>query len=241
MKKFKALVVDDEQLARKAIISLIRDFPEIEIAGEAEDVNQAAALIASHQPDLLFLDIQMPGKSGFDLLNEVNYQGKVIFITAYDEYALRAFEINALDYLMKPISPDRFKLAIERLNDQTITEAVPGKQDLRYDDRLFLLMGKHMVFLKISSIVFIQAEGDYTMVTTEDGRKGLILKSKKEWINRLPDSHFCRIHRSYIVNLDFVDKIEKEYNYDFSVTLKNTEKTLIMSRRYARLLKEKMG
>lgn len=241
MKKFKALVVDDEQLARKAIISLIRDFPEIEIAGEAEDVNQAAALIASHQPDLLFLDIQMPGKSGFDLLNEVDYQGKVIFITAYDEYALRAFEINALDYLMKPISPDRFKLAIERLNDQTITEAVPGKQDLRYDDRLFLLMGKHMVFLKISSIVFIQAEGDYTMVTTEDGRKGLILKSMKEWINRLPDSHFCRIHRSYIVNLDFVDKIEKEYNYDFSVTLKNTEKTLIMSRRYARLLKEKMG
>jgi len=241
MKKFKALVVDDEQLARKAIISLIRDFPEIEIAGEAEDVNQAAALIASHQPDLLFLDIQMPGKSGFDLLNEVNYQGKVIFITAYDEYALRAFEINALDYLMKPISPDRFKLAIERLNDQTITEAVPGKQDLRYDDRLFLLMGKHMVFLKISSIVYIQAEGDYTQVTTADGRKGLILKSMKEWIKRLPDSHFCRIHRSYIVNLDFVDKIEKEYNYDFSVTLKNTEKTLIMSRRYARLLKEKMG
>ena len=122
-----------------------------------------------------------------------------------------------------------------------MTEAVPVKQDLRYDDRLFLLMGKHMVFLKISSIVYIQAEGDYTQVTTADGRKGLILKSMKEWINRLPDSHFCRIHRSYIVNLDFVDKIEKEYNYDFSVTMKNTEKTLIMSRRYARLLKEKMG
>lgn len=241
MKKFKALVVDDEQLARKAIISLIKDFPEIEIAGEAEDVNQAAELIAGQQPDLLFLDIQMPGKSGFDLLNEVDYQGKVIFITAYDEYALRAFEINALDYLMKPISPDRFKLAIERLNDQTVTEDVPRKQDLRYDDRLFLLMGKYMVFLKISSIVYIQAEGDYTQVTTADGRKGLILKSMKEWINRLPDSHFCRIHRSYIVNLDFLDKIEKEYNYDFSVTLKNTEKTLIMSRRYARLLKEKMG
>ena len=241
MKKFKALVVDDEQLARKAIISLVKDFPEIEIAGEAEDVNQAAELIAGQQPDLLFLDIQMPGKSGFDLLNEVDYRGKVIFITAYDEYALRAFEINALDYLMKPISPERFKLAIERLNDQTVTEAVPVKQDLRYDDRLFLLMGKHMVFLKISSIVYIQAEGDYTQVTTADGRKGLILKSMKEWINRLPDSHFCRIHRSYIVNLDFVDKIEKEYNYDFSVTMKNTEKTLIMSRRYARLLKEKMG
>jgi len=241
MKKFKALVVDDEQLARKAIISLIRNFPEIEIAGEAEDVKQAADLMASHQPDLLFLDIQMPGKSGFDLLNEVDFQGKVIFITAYDEYALRAFEINALDYLMKPISPDRFKLAIERLKNQEDTKAVPVKQDLRYDDRLFLLMGKHMVFLKISSIIYIQAEGDYTQVITSEGRKGLILKSMKEWNSRLPSSHFCRIHRSYIVNLDFVDRIEKEYNYDFSVTLKNCEKILIMSRRYARLLKDKMA
>ena len=241
MKKFKALVVDDEQLARKALISLIKDYPDIEIAGEAEDVKQAIALIASHQPDLLFLDIQMPGKSGFDLLNEVNYQGKVIFITAYDEYALRAFEINALDYLMKPISPKRFKLAMDRLSEQDEMKAVPLKQNLQYNDRLFLLMGKHMVFLKISSIIYIQAEGDYTQVITSDGRKGLILKSMKEWVSRLPDTHFCRIHRSYIVNLDFVEKIEKEFNYDFSVSLQNCEKTLIMSRRYARLLKEKMG
>ncbi len=228
-------------LARKAIISLIKEYPDIEVAGEAEDVEQAAGLIARHHPDLLFLDIQMPGKTGFDLLNEVEFRGKVIFITAYDEYALRAFEINALDYLMKPISPDRFKLAIDRLNEQDEMKAVPLKQDLRYDDRLFLLMGKHMVFLKISSIIYIQAEGDYTQVTTSDGRKGLILKSMKEWNSRLPDSHFCRIHRSYIVNLDFVEKIEKEYNYDFNVKLKNCEKSLIMSRRYARLLKEKMG
>ena len=241
MKKFKALVIDDEHLARKAIISLIKEYPDIEVAGEAEDAKQAAGLIAMHHPDLLFLDIQMPGKTGFDLLNEVEYGGKVIFITAYDEYALRAFEVNALDYLMKPISPDRFKLAIDRLNEQEEMKAVPLKQDLRYEDRLFLLMGKHMVFLKISSIVYIQAEGDYTQVTTSDGRKGLILKSMKEWNSRLPDSHFCRIHRSYIVNLDFVEKIEKEYNYDFNVKLKNCEKSLIMSRRYARLLKEKMG
>lgn len=241
MKKFKALVIDDEQLARKAIISLVKEYPDIKITGEAEDVKQAHTLIAKHQPDLLFLDIQMPGKTGFDLLNEVEYNGKVIFITAYDEYALRAFEINALDYLMKPISPDRFKLAIDRLNEEEAMTAVPLKQNLRYDDRLFLLMGKHMVFLKISSIIYIQAEGDYTLVSTSDGRKGLILKSMKEWISRLPDNHFCRIHRSYIVNLDFVEKIDKEYNYDFSVTLKNCDKSLIMSRRYARFLKDKMG
>jgi len=241
MNKFKALVIDDEHLARKAIISLIRDYPDIELAGEADDAKQAAHLIDKHQPDLLFLDIQMPGKSGFDLLNEVSYRGKVIFVTAYDEYALRAFEVNALDYLMKPISPERFKRAMDRLNEQDEQHAIPLKHDLRYDDRLFLLMGRHMVFLKISSIVYIQAEGDYTQIVTSEGKKGLVLKSMKEWSKRLPDSHFCRIHRSYIVNLDFVEEIEKEYNYDFSVKLKDTDKSLVMSRRYARLLKEKMG
>ena len=241
MHKFKALVIDDEQLARRAIISLIRDHSAIEVIGEADDARQAASLIEVHQPDLLFLDIQMPGKSGFDLLNEVNYHGKVIFVTAYDEYALRAFEVNALDYLMKPISPERFKKAINRLNDQDNQDSLPLDQDLRYDDRLFLLMGKHMIFLKISTIVYIQAEGDYTQIFTSEGRKGLVLKSMKEWGKRLPDTHFCRIHRSYIVNLDFVEDIEKEYNYDFTVNLKNSDKSLVMSRRYARLLKDKMG
>jgi len=241
MHKFKALVIDDEQLARKAIISLIKAHPAIEVIGEADDAKQAASLIGVHQPDLLFLDIQMPGKSGFDLLNDVNYQGKVIFVTAYDEYALRAFEVNALDYLMKPISPERFQKAVERLNEQEEPHILPLNQDLRYDDRLFLLMGRHMVFLKISTIVYIQAEGDYTQIFTSEGKKGLVLKSMKEWSKRLPDSHFSRIHRSYIVNLDFVEDIEKEYNYDFTVKLKNSDKSLVMSRRYARVLKEKMG
>jgi two-component system LytT family response regulator len=241
MKQFKAIVVDDEQLARKAILSLIREYPAIQVVGEAGDAKQAEGLIAIHQPDLLFLDIQMPGKSGFDLLSEVSFQGKVIFITAYDAYALRAFEINALDYLMKPISPERFKIAVDRLMEEEEEQSPTLNHDLRYDDRLFLLMGKHMIFLKISSIVFIQAEGDYTQITTSEGKKGLILKSMKEWSERLPESHFCRIHRSYIVNLDYVEKIEKEHNYDFSVSLKNSDRVLVMSRRYARLLKEKMG
>jgi len=142
---------------------------------------------------------------------------------------------------MKPISPERFKKAINRLNDQDNQDSLPLDQDLRYDDRLFLLMGKHMIFLKISTIVYIQAEGDYTQIFTSEGRKGLVLKSMKEWGKRLPDTHFCRIHRSYIVNLDFVEDIEKEYNYDFTVNLKNSDKSLVMSRRYARLLKDKMG
>lgn len=241
MKKFKALIVDDEQLARKAIISLISEYPNIELVGEADGVMEAARMIEVHDPDLLFLDIQMPGKSGFDLLDKVNFQGKVIFITAYDEYALRAFEINALDYLMKPISPERFKMAIERIYEQDEKKVISLDHNLKYNDRLFLLLGKEMVFLKISSIVYIQAEGDYTKIVTSEGKKGLILKSMKEWENRLPDSHFCRIHRSYIINLDFVEEVEKEYNYDFSIKLKDCEKSLVMSRRYARSLKEKMG
>jgi len=209
MKKFKALIIDDEQLARKAILSLLKDISCIEVAGEADCVKDAMHMIDLHGPDLLFLDIQMPGKTGFDLLNHTNYQGKVIFITAYDEYALRAFEINALDYLLKPISPVRFKMAIERLENQKDIKIPQFNQDLLYNDRLFLLMGKEMVFLKISSIVYIQAEGDYTKIYTVNNKSGLILKSMKEWESRLPKTYFCRVHRSSIINLEFINKIEK--------------------------------
>lgn len=240
MREFKAIIVDDELLARRALRSLLLDFPHIEILGESDGVQDAIGLIQELKPNLLFLDIQMPGETGFDLLDQINFQGDVIFVTAYDEYALRAFEINALDYLMKPISPKRLKLSINRLDsEERKSPEIP--YTLSYHDRLFVLRGKNMIFLKISTIVYIEAEGDYTNVYTSDGKHGLVLKSMKEWDKRLPNRFFSRIHRSYIVNLDWISHVEKEVNYDFTVHLKEFDKTLQMSRRYARFLKDRMG
>ncbi|MBT3751163.1 MAG: response regulator transcription factor [Bacteroidetes bacterium] len=240
MRVFKAMIIDDELLARRALRSLLADFPHIDIVAESDCVQDAVGKIKEFQPNLLFLDIQMPGKTGFDLLDQIEYQGDVIFVTAYDEFALRAFEINAMDYLMKPVSPKRLQQSISRL-DAEIETHEEVKYILNYRDRLFVLRGRSMVFLKISNIVFIEAEGDYSKVFTSDEKHGLVLKSMKEWEERLPERYFCRIHRSYIVNLEWVERVEKEFNYDFTVHLKNYDKSLMMSRRYARKLKERMA
>lgn len=240
MREYKAMIIDDEVLARRGLRSLLADFPHIEIVAESDSVQDAITKINELKPNLLFLDIQMPGETGFDLLEQIDFQGEVIFVTAYDEYAIRAFEINAMDYLMKPISPKRLKLSINRLDTETKSkDEVPFS--LNYQDRLFVLRGKNMVFLKIANIVYIEAEGDYTNVHTSDGKHGLVLKSMKEWEDRLPPRYFCRIHRSSIVNLDWVERVEKEFNYDFTVHLKDHDQPLMMSRRYARQLKDKMG
>src|SRR3989339_1087970 len=117
--KIRALVVDDERLARKDLTSMLADFPEIAVVGEAQDVPSAIKAIEAHHPDLIFLDIQMPGQTGFDLVEQIDFSGKIIFVTAFDEFALRAFEINALDYLMKPVSPERLQKSLERIQEDT--------------------------------------------------------------------------------------------------------------------------
>ena len=240
MKEHKAIIIDDEELARKELKRLLGDHQNITIIGEADCVTEAKSLVELHLPDLLFLDIQMPGETGFDLLDQIDFNGQIIFITAYDSYAMRAFEVNALDYLLKPISSERLEIALSRLEmDQK--EKPNYNKKLNYNDRLFILMGKQMVFLEISKIVYIRAEGDYSMVYTSDKMKGLIMKSLNEWDERLPDTYFCRIHRSSIINLEYVYKIDKELNYDFSVHIRGLDKPILMSRRYARVIKARMG
>jgi len=240
VKEYKTIIIDDEALARRALLSLLREHQNIKVVAEAGSVTEAVKLIELHCPDLLFLDIQMPGESGFDLLSKVEFTGQVIFITAFDAYALRAFEINALDYLLKPVSPERLENSLARLESVQLSLASNDKS-LDYNDRLFILMGKQMVFLKISTIVYIHAEGDYSMVFTSDNRHGLVYKTMKEWDERLPQTFFCRIHRSSIINLDYVEKIEKEFNYEFSIRLRGIANPVLMSRRYARALKERLG
>lgn len=237
---FRALLVDDERLARKELRSMLSEHSTIEVVGEAENVEQAIKLIAAQQPQVIFLDIQMPGESGFALLEKIEANFKVIFVTAFDAYAIRAFEVNALDYLLKPINPDRLAHAIERLS---ATEIPPSQlaRKLDYEDRLFIEVDEHSRFLKINTIICISAAGDYSEIITSDGQKTLVMKPLKEWEERLPEKYFTRIHRSTIINLEYIERIVGWFNRSYQVHLRHIEEPLMMSRRYAVKLKLKFG
>ncbi|MDA3893051.1 MAG: LytTR family DNA-binding domain-containing protein [Salinivirgaceae bacterium] len=236
----RALVVDDERLARKDLTNMLNEIPGIEPVGEAEDVPSALSAIKELNPDIVFLDIQMPGQTGFDLVEQVDFPGKIIFVTAYDEYALRAFEINAMDYLMKPVNIERLKKSVERLQEEpTVTQK--SFAPLNYSDRLFTTIGTKMQFLKIETILLITSDGDYTHVHTNDGKKGLVTKTMKEWEERLPEKYFARVHRNSIINTEYIDEIEKWFNYSYRVKLKSIKEPVVISRRYAKKLKDIFG
>jgi len=239
-KVLTALVIDDERLARKEMITLLEAHPHIQVVGQADSVVSAISEISKTNPDILFLDIQMPRKSGFDLLGEIDFDGRIIFVTAYDEYAIRAFEVNALDYLLKPVSPERLDITLKRLYDE-MPQLNPSTKKLNYDDCLFLNFGIRLNFLRINQITAITAEKDYTLVYLMDGRSGLTNKPMKEWEERLPEKFFTRIHRSAIINIENIVKIDKWFNNSLKIQLPGLEKPLIVSRRYARLMKERYG
>jgi two-component system, LytTR family, response regulator len=237
-KKLRTILIDDERLARNDLRSLLSEYKNIEIVGEADSVQKALEVINAEDPDLVFLDIQMPGESGFDLLEKADLRASIIFVTAFDEYAIRAFEVDAIDYLLKPVNPERLRTAIERLQREVGT-IMGEKRELEYDDALLLSLNSHLKFIRVNSIVLIQAAGDYTEVQTIDGKKGLVQKSMSEWEQRLPEKYFNRIHRSTIVNIDSVTKIEEWFGNTYQVHLKGIDTPLTMSRRYAALLKQK--
>jgi two-component system LytT family response regulator len=239
-KRLTALIVDDEMLAREDLKGILDEFDEIEIIGEADCVDTAVEIIAKLKPELIFLDVQMPGESGFDLINKIPSDVKIIFVTAYDEFAIRAFEVNANDYLLKPVSKERLALTLERLGSEE--EGVSREyRKLKYDDSVFLLFNNKYCFLRVDSIVKISTANDYTEVATSEGRKGLVSKPMREWEHRLPDQHFARVHRSTIINLQYIDKIEDWFNYSYRVYLKGFEKPVVMSRRYASNIKKRFG
>ena len=161
----KALIVDDERLARKELTSLLNDFKEIEVIGEAINADDAQQKIESLKPDLLFLDIQMPGKTGFDLLEALDFVPRVIFTTAYDEYALQAFDVNALDYLLKPIQKERLKESINKLVEK-MPAAEPEKSpgQLSVNDQVFVKDGDRCWFVKLSDVRLFESEGNYIKV-----------------------------------------------------------------------------
>jgi two-component system LytT family response regulator len=226
----KALIIDDERLARAEVRRLLDDFNWVKVVGEAENAEQALALIQSQQPDLLFLDVQMPGKTGFELIEEIRGEmPRIIFTTAYDEFALRAFEVNALDYLMKPITPDRFAAALSRVREEPL--APEDQSPLRSSDQVFVRDGERCWFIPVSRIRLLESEGNYTRVRFEN-QSPLIYRSLSTLEQRLPADDFFRINRQQVVNLHFIERIE--------TWLKGGEECEV-SRRAARAFRQKLS
>jgi two-component system LytT family response regulator len=234
-----ALIVDDERLARQELRALLSVHPEVQIVGEAASVDEAARHLAREQPDVVFLDIQMPGESGFDLFARAAVTSRVIFVTAHDAHALRAFDVNALDYLLKPVVPARLAESIARLREQASAPVAARRFEI--GDFVFLPVDGRSRFIRVNQIVAVAAAGDATEVTTADGSRGRVPRSLKAWEERLPARQFVRIHREAIVNLQFVDRIE-EWSHDaYQVHLRGLAEPLTLSRRYASRLKARFA
>ncbi|TAL63577.1 MAG: response regulator transcription factor [Bacteroidetes bacterium] len=237
MTNLKAIIVDDERLARVNLKKLLEPHPEIGIVGEASSCNSAIELINLHKPQLIFLDIQLSGETGFDLLEIIDNSIKIIFVTAYDEYAIRAFEVNAIDYLLKPVNPERLKVSIDRVIRREKNQKSAAK-NYEYSDSIYVRLNNYASrFIKISSINFIEPVGNYSKIVTIEGRHCLVLKTLKQWQEELPDNNFVRIHRSSIVNIEHVDHIETDSNTQHRAYMKNIPEPLEVSRRYAKKLK----
>jgi two-component system, LytTR family, response regulator len=237
MTNLKAIIVDDERLARVNLRKLLLPHPEIEIIGEASSCQSAVDLINMFNPQLIFLDVQLSGETGFDLLEIIDNSIKIIFVTAYDEYAMRAFEVNAIDYLLKPVNPERLKVSVERVMKKEKAQKSAARS-YEYSDSIYVRLNNYASrFIKISSITFIEPVGNYSKIVTVEGKHCLVLKTLKQWQEELPDNNFVRIHRSSIVNIEHVDHIEKNPESGHFAFLKNKPEPLEVSRRYAKRLK----
>lgn len=237
----KTIIVDDERLARAELKKLLQDFPEIEVIAEASNVNEGIEKIDTLNPDLIFLDIQMPGKTGFDLLQEVDKAPYVIFTTAYDEFAIKAFEVNALDYLLKPIEPKRLADAIHKIKlAEERTEQVSTNRDmLAEQDQVFVKDGEKCWFVKLSEIRLFESVGNYARVFF-GGNKPLILKSLNALEERLDPRVFFRANRKHIVNMRMIEKVEPYFNGGLLLELKGGDK-IEVSRRQTVKFKEMMS
>jgi len=240
----KAIIIDDERLARAELKKLLQEFPEVEIIDEAANAEEGIAKIESQRPDLIFLDIQMPGKTGFDMLSQLERTPQVIFTTAYDEYALKAFEVNALDYLLKPVEPKRLADAIQKLQFTDSKEVRNDPENfnnsiLTESDQVFVKDGERCWFVKLSDIRLFESVGNYAKVFFNNN-KPLILKSLNALEERLDEKTFFRANRKHIVNLRLIDKIEPYFNGGLLLELKGGEK-IEVSRRQTVKFKEMMS
>ena len=241
------LIIDDEKLARDLLLEYLESFSEIEVIGECAKGNEAVEKIDKLKPDLIFLDVQMPGMNGFDVLEEIDHEPYVIFTTAYDQYAIKAFEKNAVDYLLKPLDQERFRLAVNRAlkqkkleqsNLEDLLQSLKGERRASYDSHIFVQKSEKLFNLPVEEIVYLEASGDYTIITTKTDQfvSSSGIGKLDEIMN--PDA-FIRVHRSTIINLNFLKEIERHFNGGMVVKMQNG-KSFPVSRTYAKAIRKKV-
>jgi two-component system LytT family response regulator len=228
----KALIIDDERLARKELASLLAKHPEVEVVGEAANADEAEKLIGELHPQLLFLDVQMPGRTGFDLLEALDPAPQVVFVTAFDEHAIHAFQVNALDYLLKPVDPERLAAALSKMTRAADAD-LPQRDVLKADDQIFLRDNDKCWFVTLKDVRLFQSEGNYVRVLFAD-QKPLVLRSLNNLEKKLDPLTFFRTSRKHIVNLKHVDRIEPWFSGGLLVKLKTGEQVEVSRRQSAR-------
>jgi two-component system LytT family response regulator len=249
MKKIRTLIIEDEAPARELIRFMLSDHTEIEVLGECADGFCGAREIKEKHPDLIFLDIQMPKLTGFELLEVIDEKPEVIFTTAFDQYAIRAFEMNAVDYLLKPFSKERFNDALAK------AESRLGKEEPEHDKlenlvasaseaegfltRIVFRKGARIKIIPLNSVSYLAAEDDYVMIYYNEG-KALKPKTMKYYEDHLPPGLFMRVHRSYIVNVEHITRLEPYSKDNYVAVLKSGEK-IPVSRSGYKMLREKLS
>ena len=240
------LIVDDEKLARELLREYIEGFPELQVVGECDKGTEAVEKINKLQPDIVFLDVQMPGMNGFDVLEEIDHEPYVIFTTAYDQYAIKAFEKNAVDYLLKPLDEERFREAVNRAlkrknsEQGNVAELLKSmKSESRgFESHIFVQKSEKLFNLPVEDIVYLEASGDYTVITTKNDQ--FVSSSGIGKLEEMMDPDtFIRVHRSTIINLNYLKEIERHFNGGMIVKMQGG-KSFPVSRTYAKLIREKV-
>jgi two-component system, LytTR family, response regulator len=245
MKKIRILIVDDEPLARAVVREYLAAYPEAEIVAECRDGFECIKAVKAEKPDLLFLDIQMPKIDGFEMLEILDEKPEIIFATAYDQYAIKAFETNAVDYLLKPFSRERLEAAYLKAKERILKNSSEGKtsvQNLQQShdsvskviERVIIRKGSQIIVVPVDKIKYIEAQGDYVMIYTGDTNY-LKEKTMKFYEDNLPAEMFARIHRSYIVNITLIDKLELYEKETYMIILKDGSKLRASREGYKKL------
>jgi two-component system LytT family response regulator len=246
------IIIDDEKLARELLLEFLEPFDNIEVVAECSRGTEAVEKINTLKPDLIFLDVQMPGMDGFGVLEEIDHIPYVIFTTAYDQYALQAFENNAVDYILKPLDEERFRKAIDRATHRIASEKNASNiEDLlsslqgssndsreKYSSHLFVQKSEKLLNLEVKDIMHLEASGDYTVLSTK-GDQFLSSSGIGKLEDKLNPDIFIRIHRSTIINLNYLKEIEKHFNGGLIVKMENG-KSFPVSRTYAKQIRKKV-
>lgn len=233
------MIVEDSRLARKELTTLLADIKEIKIVGEYEDAHAAKDAIEQQKPDIIFLDIQMPGMNGFELLDQLSWRPMVIFTTAYDQYAVRSFEYDAIDYLLKPVDMERLQQAVKKALKHEQDSDVIEPSKLQIDSSVFVKDGDQCWMVELAKVSHFSSMGNYTYVHFE-GENPLIHKSLNQLEQRLPSEFFFRANRQQIVNIKLIKNVSMALNGNLELHLDN-KVTIEVSRRHTNRFKQLMS